>query len=552
MKDRCRRTPALLDVVLAERDLTADELAHVVGCPACARALAEARAFERDLARIGHAVTPEPMPDASALLIARELERRETSTMPARRTLTLGGVAIVAALAIASLFLIKPPGAPEVAASPGGTAAASELGTPPRAVSPESAASFLGAPNDQVLVVPGGAVAGRVSGASVELAGVDAAHDVVPLTVVALPAAGVSDEASASGIVCQGGPFAGAAFVIGVTTASGEPSFRMPSGRMVSSPSFGASQPGIFVYALDPGAPRRTWDVVVQSGPQGGTGISGTFVDMPCDGTDPRLALGRADAAREADRVRASELARAAREAVTSGPAALLGVETCGDEWLARFWSPTAGQGGLMVHGGGLVLGGAQRVAGPDAPEVAALRASLGSVCRQLPDTTTQHDYDQLPVLDGVRHALAQQHGLQAARLRVAYLGPSELIVEAQSDWLAVGAESAEYVAVVRSLAEGWTVTGVPSADHLVRGAGIGLVRVGVVDGASGSYAVVYGTPATIDPVAVDVEVDGGTYRYPIDIDGFLAVVPAVAGQAVTYRYLDGEGTVVEEGVVPE
>lgn len=114
--DRCRRTSDLVDVVLSEGDLTADERAHVADCPACARALADARAFERELSRVGHAAAPEALPVAPTLRSALDQELREKTVVRPPRiglVIAVGG----AAMAIASIFLLQIPRDPWAASS---------------------------------------------------------------------------------------------------------------------------------------------------------------------------------------------------------------------------------------------------------------------------------------------------------------------------------------------------------------------------------------------------------------------------------------------------
>lgn len=58
---RCRQTERLLDVTFSGSDLTRVQADHAVACGDCARALAEARRFDRELGRIGHDLAAEPM-----------------------------------------------------------------------------------------------------------------------------------------------------------------------------------------------------------------------------------------------------------------------------------------------------------------------------------------------------------------------------------------------------------------------------------------------------------------------------------------------------------
>lgn len=554
MKDRCRRTAGLLDVLMADGDLTADELAHVAGCPACARVVAEARAFERALTGLAGHLTGEPIADPEALQLAHDIHRPKEMTMRIRPSLGLVAAIAGASLAIISLFILRPPSAdPPLTAggSASATPASSPVVVPPPGapvVTADEAARILGVAEGEVLLVPNGAVAARRDGAMVTLVGVGADRRSIPLTVVA-PATrqGEAADSDVSGVVCATGPFAGDAFLLSATRVQGTPSLPGAAARILASP---VTVDGVrtIVAALDTSDPRRTWAVRLADG-TGGTGYGGSFVSVPCDGSDPSAALAAAAQATSDDQALAQRATDAGR-ALVPGTDALVAVEACGDVPLVRFWAPEASSGGHIV------LGDQASAQAPDGPGLADLRARRDLPCRPLPAPLTAHDAESVPNVDRVRSVLAEEHGFTSVRqLQTAYLGATTLVVGAHADpFLSTSGgnvQELEYVAIVRRSASGdWDAITVRSAEHMDGFAGIGGIRLGLAEGLDGSYVAVYGVPFTIDPVVVELEVDGTAYQYPIGADGFLAVVPADVAGPVTYRYLARDGRVVESGDV--
>lgn len=554
MTDRCRRTAGLVHVLMAEGDFTAEELSHVGDCPACARVVAEARAFERALAGVGAAVTPHPIGDPTAPLLAHEFHRPKEMSVRIRPSIGLLAALGGAGLAIVSLFILQPPGVdqPTAGASASATPASSAVVVPPPGapvVAVDEAARILGVSQDEVLLVPNGAVAARREAERVTLVGVSGDRRAIPLTLVGLQSvSGVASDTDTSAVVCATGGFAGDAFILASTHVQGTPSVPSIGARVFVSPMT-VDGARTVVAALEASAPRRSWAVTLGQAAGGGTGYGGSFVSMPCDGSDPAVALAAAAQAATDDQALARRAADAARSLVPASDA-LVGVEACGDVPMARFWAPETPAGGHAVIGGEL------SVLAPDGSAMAALRASLGLPCRPLATPLVAHDFESVPnVQDRVRSVLGEEHGFQSARqLATVYLGPGTLVVGAHADaFLSTPGDSqAEYVAVVRRSASGdWDAITVRSAEHMDGFAGIGGIRLGVAEGLDGGYAAVYGVPFTIDTVVVELEVGGAAYQYPVGVDGFLAVVPAEPDGTITYRYLARDGHVVESGVVP-
>ncbi|MEO8274480.1 MAG: hypothetical protein ABI620_10475 [Chloroflexota bacterium] len=550
MTDRCRRTAGLADVLMAEGDLTEDELMHVGACPACARVVAEARAFERALAGVGAAVTPHPIEDPAAPLLAHEFHRPKEMSVRIRPSIGLVAALAGAGLAIVSLVILKPPGVDQPAptgASASIASTTSPTGVPPQgapAITVADAARTLGVPRDDVLLIPSGALAARREAQRVTLVGVTGEGPVIPLTLVALQSgSGEGRDSDTSGVVCAAGPFAGDAFVLAATRVQGTASLPGVAARtLVSS----AMVDGVrtLVAALDASSPRRFWALTLSHTAGGGTGYGGAFVSVPCDGSDPAAALAAAAQATADDQSLAQRAVDEARGVVPATDA-LVGVEACGDVPLVRFWTPDAPTGGRVVVGAEVSL------LAPDGPDLAAMRAALDAPCRTL---GTFQDYEGLPDTEPVRRVLAEEHGFQARELATACMGPTTLVVAGHTDALLppTGSLQQEYVAVVRRSASGdWDAITVRSAEHMDGFAGIGGIRLGLAEGLDGAYAAVYGVPFTIDPVSLELESGGVAYRYPIGPEGFLAVVPAQPAESITYRYLARDGRVVESGVVP-
>lgn len=74
---RCRRTDSLLSEVFAGRALTHEQREHASGCTECARVLALARRFERELQAAVTAMVPEPATAALARSTMRRCRMEE-------------------------------------------------------------------------------------------------------------------------------------------------------------------------------------------------------------------------------------------------------------------------------------------------------------------------------------------------------------------------------------------------------------------------------------------------------------------------------------------
>lgn len=145
----CRLSDALLDASFAGTDLSRAQAEHVRECAECARATSRARRFERELGRVGEALTPEPMP-AMAELAGVPVATEGYGRMW-RRNL---GAAVALVALVAVVFggsqwlggflrdgLTRRPGAAPISAA--------------------AAAAMVGVPPDEVLVTEDGAIAIR-------------------------------------------------------------------------------------------------------------------------------------------------------------------------------------------------------------------------------------------------------------------------------------------------------------------------------------------------------------------------------------------------------
>jgi hypothetical protein len=115
---RCSRTDALLDASLRGDVLTGSEADHATNCAECARTLAEARRFERELQTVGTELSPEPTP--GGMITATAATNRDGWSVN-RRFAVGGGItaAVVVALVVGSF---EPGGADEGSARQGATA----------------------------------------------------------------------------------------------------------------------------------------------------------------------------------------------------------------------------------------------------------------------------------------------------------------------------------------------------------------------------------------------------------------------------------------------
>ena len=96
---RCHQTDALLDATFAGIGLTRVQAGHASACAECARALAQARAFDNELHSVGFDLTPEPMPPAPETSTESARDERRDRLMTWRRGV-VGGVAVVLLAAV--------------------------------------------------------------------------------------------------------------------------------------------------------------------------------------------------------------------------------------------------------------------------------------------------------------------------------------------------------------------------------------------------------------------------------------------------------------------
>jgi hypothetical protein len=95
---RCSRTDALLDATILGAGLSAAEADHATSCTECARAMASARRFDRELHSVGVEIAPEPMPPGMATATAGHTIRGGAPM--SQRTALIGGITAAAVVAV--------------------------------------------------------------------------------------------------------------------------------------------------------------------------------------------------------------------------------------------------------------------------------------------------------------------------------------------------------------------------------------------------------------------------------------------------------------------
>jgi len=160
---RCAQTDGLLDTIFAAADVTRSQADHAAGCSECARAMAQARRFDRELYRIGVEVSPEPMPAPEEVLPVMNDDERPAGGFRGRAL--AGGLAAVGILVVGAFL--------------GGEWLGGVIG-PDAGMQPGSvpvAAAMIGADPDHVLVTEDGVVGIREVGDTLELVLVRSAPD---------------------------------------------------------------------------------------------------------------------------------------------------------------------------------------------------------------------------------------------------------------------------------------------------------------------------------------------------------------------------------------
>jgi hypothetical protein len=113
---RCARTDAILEATFSGAGLSTNEADHAAVCAECARALAGARRFDRELHLVGSELVPEPMPPGT-VTATHGATIREGAPM-SRRIAIIAGVA-AAALAAVLVGTVEWGGSDSGAARPG-------------------------------------------------------------------------------------------------------------------------------------------------------------------------------------------------------------------------------------------------------------------------------------------------------------------------------------------------------------------------------------------------------------------------------------------------
>ena len=107
---RCTRTDSLLDELFVSGAVTPSQREHVLVCSECARSLALARRFDRDLRTVGAELAPEPMSGADVSLDVIPPFGRGGFGMWRRSVLTMASVAVVLAVIVLGGMWINVPG----------------------------------------------------------------------------------------------------------------------------------------------------------------------------------------------------------------------------------------------------------------------------------------------------------------------------------------------------------------------------------------------------------------------------------------------------------
>lgn len=227
----------------------------------------------------------------------------------------------------------------------------------------------------------------------------------------------------------------------------------------------------------------------------------------------------------------------------------LVRLERCGEIGLAFYADPQPSAGGPLLFGRGNYreppfeagFGGA--ASSVDEPEAAYARWQ-GAPCEVVYDTVVSSEDALAAYLaftrgdDAVRDPQVLATKMVTVDVALAYL------TEIQTD----DGRPHQQVLVLRREGDAWAVTGAQGGELPVAGFSVGVTPLGVAKSMPDVRWAAVGRTDDERVVAVELDFEGFTHRYPIEGGAFVIQLPPDVGFGLPYRLLDAEGTVLSAG----